>query len=131
MQILRQDNSREFSVVEIKDDLVGNIYALRPFIIDVNGDDLPDVIQNYWNKVPGSWRDEARFGAVIFVNKGNLQFDILRKSDIHNYRTKDGMIFPIQLVDGGIEVALIQPFSGDISYGLKRRIRTQVARLLF
>ena len=135
LQILEQTSRRRFENIpaDFSDDL-GPRYYLPPFVVDLNHDGFDDIIFNYWTKLwnGGSWATENKFSSTILMNEGNMNFAKFDAKNISGYsRSIDGIIFPINIENGGSEILVLQPYSGDRSRGQNRRFVSYRANITF
>lgn len=135
LQILEQTSRRRFENIpaDFSDDL-GPRYYDQAFVVDLNHDGLDDIIFNYWTKLwnGGTWATENKFSSTILMNEGNMNFAKFDAQDISGYsRSIDGIIFPINIENGGSKILVLQPYSGDRSRGQDRRFVSYIANITF
>ncbi|MDB9749476.1 FG-GAP-like repeat-containing protein [Planktomarina temperata] len=131
LQVLEQTSKRHFSEVDVGLNFdLGERYFLPAILSDLNNDGFVDIILNYWSKNAGSWATEAKFGSVVMINKGEMNFQKIEADQIGGYNSDvGGMLFPINEIDGGARVLVLQPYSGSRSSN--RRLISYTAHLVF
>lgn len=128
VQILRHDNSRNFSeILPNFTSALGRRFYLPAIIYDINHDSFPDIILNYWNKF-GNWRLNSMYSATILINNGGLKFTRQDATDIMGYQNSFGMIFPLGVNDEKTQIMMLQPYSGRAGV-MDRQLRIRTAYL--
>jgi len=132
IQVLKNNGYRRFvDITDASSNNLGKRYFFQPLIYDLNQDGFNDIIFNYWSKADGSWAHNNKFGSLVLMNQGGLNFKRVEATSIPGYSSSlKGMIYPIAPTSAGTKILVLQ-LRGGYANSVNRQFSSYQAEIYF